>query len=265
MGCVLEDKSEHILCLPKDLCSNDGVILKLKHPKASKTMLVYKTQNNDLHELLAVTAKCQSWFVGQSVVDSNQLIFGAPIDPLFLVLPYLINSTSHFSPLDQILVDENYSACSHLDDIIETEQLKNICDVKPAVKAVKFNKNKTLDWLVKKVDAVVAGMKENKVLPGYSSLDEEEYLKYAAGIVCDYVSPSLASDLYENLGIELLDLSIQEQPAKKQKIEKVEFKENVPKSKAAPKKKVNKSHEKLAKVNTKGMKSMSSFFAKKSS
>ena len=262
MGCVLEDRAEHILCLPKNMCSNDGVIIKLKHPKASKTMLVYKTQNNELHELFSVTTKCQSWFVGQSVVNSNQFLFSAPIDPLFLVIPYLTNSVTHFSPLDQIIVDETYSACTHLDDIIDVEQLKNICDVKPAVKAVKFNKNKTLDWLVKKVDAVVAGMKESKVLPGYSSLDEEEYLKYAAGIVCDYVSPSLASDLYENLGIELIDLSVQEQPAKKQKLDQ---KENVPKAKAVPaKKKVNKSHEKLAKVNTKGMKSMSSFFGKKS-
>lgn len=270
MGTSFESSSA-VFILPENSSRSEGQILKLKHPKDNQTCLAYLSlESKSLNELLYLKEKHVSWFVGDHVLGDTKLSIGTPLDPTFMIIPYLLKNVDKYSPLGQILVDEKYPSAIHLEDLLSESDLSLIADIKPSLdKIIKFNKEKTLNWLSGKVSKVASAMKKCGISPGFNStLSDEEYTKYACGIVSDYISSSLSVDLQDRFGIQLsVDNSECEKPAKKPKLSSTNdhdackpAKNSVPKGKEkAPKRKAQKQ---LAPVNTKGMKSMSSFFKK---
>lgn len=250
-----------VLLLPENSCYTDGKILELKHPKNSQSCLVYLDEgSSNIYELFKLKENHVSWFVDNNVAGNTKLTISIPLDPLFMIIPYIMENCSRFCPLDQILIDEKYPSIMELEQLISKEQLSHIGDVKSLDKIVRFDKNKTMDWLFKKVDNVVQQSKDSNISPGISStLTDEEYKRYASGIVSDYISPSLSSDLHDMLGLPVIDYET-EKPPKKKKFNPII---NADSAKGM---KQNKGKEKAPKIpkaqssNTKGMKSMSSFF-----
>ena len=265
------ESSSAVFILPEESVKSEGQILQLKHPKDNQTCLAYLSiESKSLSELLYLKEKFVSWFVGDNVLGDTQLSIGTPLDPIFMIIPYLVKNVSKYSPLAQILVDEKYPSAMLLENLVSESDLSNVADIKPSLdKIIKFNKEKTLNWLSGKVDKVAAAMKKSSISPGFNaSLSEEEYTKYACGIVSDYISTSLSVDLQDKVGVQLSVNNEGEKPAKRPKLASAidhdackPAKNSVPKGKEkAPK--LTKAQKQLASVNTKGMKSMSSFFKK---
>lgn len=261
------DSQKSVLLLPNNNLNKDGAILKLKHPKENQSCFVYfNSQDNLLYELLSIKEKHVSWFVDDNVIGDCKLSIGTPLDPLFLLIPYLLQNQDRFSPLSQILIDDKFPASLYLDELVSEENLSNICDTKPSSdKIIKFSKTKTLSWLSGKVEKVTATLKKENISPGFNStLSDEEYCRYSCGIVSDYINSALSSDLHDSFGIETINYE-EEKPAKKQKIcseqDTKPAKNSISKGKEkAPK--ISRAQKQLASINTKGMKSMSSFFKK---
>ena len=260
------ESEDCVLMLPKQVCHADGKIIELKHPKESQACLVYFNGNSSiLYELYKVKEKQVSWFVNDSVVGDTKLSISTPLDPLFMIIPYLVQSRNRFCPLDQILVDEMYPSVIELENLITEDQLSLVGEVKSSSdKIVRFDKIKTIEWLVKKVTNVVQQLKDSEISPGLNSaLTDDDYNRYACGIVSDYISASLSSDLHENLGLQVMDYEM-EKPSKKIKLSN---KNDVDLDKAV-KPIVHKGKEKAPKTaktqknDAKGMKSMAAFFKK---
>ena len=265
---MLSESKQAVFLLPNSVCNSAAHILKLSHPKEPGVpCLVYlDTKTKSLTELLSRRDKHVSWFVGDTVCGGSKLSVGTPLDPLFMILPYLVGNLKSFSPLSQILEDAKFPCVAHLDGLVSDQQLECVADRKEMEgQIVKFNKTKTLDWLTGKVDAVIKAMKEANVSPGFNSaLSAADYTRYACGIVCDYISSSLACDLHEKLGVPMIDSIDEEKMSKKRKLsadseKPVQQVNKTAKGKERAKPKVNK----VTPADTKGMKSMSAFFRKK--
>lgn len=136
----------------------------------------------------------------------------------------------------------------------------------------------------KKVHQTVAALKTNNVNVGarvqstafffgdQASIDkEEDYIRYAHGLISDYIPKDLSDDLSKYLKLPAPPASVPNPPSKKVKLsdEPVEAKEDYTKFNRKDLKTVKKnskmtaSQKALAKVDKSGMKSIDSFFGAK--
>ncbi|KAM7407157.1 hypothetical protein PAMA_003068 [Pampus argenteus] len=96
---------------------SDPAFVRLRNPSTDAASL-YMLGGGDvqLYEVKAFEEDFHSWFVGQTVQRDGRLLFVTPMDPLYLILPYLIKSGKEekFQPVDQVVMDEEFPACSRL-------------------------------------------------------------------------------------------------------------------------------------------------------
>ncbi|XP_078470161.1 ribonuclease H2 subunit B isoform X1 [Lampetra planeri] len=278
----------------------DPHFIKLRHPKTGEgtTFLVGadgmhggKDKGRALLEMRALVEKePRSWLIGESVQEDGKLVLCTRVDPLFLTLPYLqrAHAKGKFEPLSQIVMDQEYPACSFLAECVGVRsKLDAVADEKGNAdqKFYKYSQEKTLAWLEKKVARVVKALKEKSIAVGAgvksalfirtdTSADSsaEEYLRYAHGLISEYLDSELSSRLQEHLGISDVSLVAEgeHQASKKRKRSdlRVEAAEDYSKGsdgagKAAKPGKQTTAQRALAKVDRSGMKSISSFFTAK--
>uniref|UniRef100_A0A8C0DHW0 Ribonuclease H2 subunit B n=1 Tax=Balaenoptera musculus TaxID=9771 RepID=A0A8C0DHW0_BALMU len=217
------------------------------------------------------------------------LHFATPMDPLFLLLHYLIKADREgkFQPLDQVVMDDVFPNCILLLKLPELEKLlRHVTEEKEIDKKkyYKYSKEKTLKWLEKKVNQTMAALKTNNVNVGarvqstaffsgdpVSSDKEEDYIRYAHGLISDYIPKELSDDLSKYLKLPEPPASVPNPPSKKVKLsdEPVEAKEDYTKFNTKDLKTVKKNskmtaaQKALAKVDKSGMKSIDSFFGAK--
>uniref|UniRef100_A0A8C3VSH5 Ribonuclease H2 subunit B n=1 Tax=Catagonus wagneri TaxID=51154 RepID=A0A8C3VSH5_9CETA len=217
------------------------------------------------------------------------LHFATPVDPLFLLLHYLIKAGKEgkFQPIDQVVMDDMFPNCILLLKLPELEKLlRHVTEEKEIDKKkyYKYSKEKTLKWLEKKVSQTVAALKTSNINVGarvqstafffgdHVSIDkEEDYIRYAHGLMSDYIPKELSDDLSKYLKLPEPPASVSNPPSKKIKLsdEPVEAKEDYTKFNSKDLKTVKKnskmtaSQKALAKVDKSGMKSIDSFFAAK--
>uniref|UniRef100_A0A3Q4GLI0 Ribonuclease H2 subunit B n=1 Tax=Neolamprologus brichardi TaxID=32507 RepID=A0A3Q4GLI0_NEOBR len=242
-----------------------------------------------LYEVKAFEDDFHSWFVGQAVQRDGRLIFVTPLDPLFLILPYLIKSGKEgkFQRVDQVVKDEEFPACSRLLSCARTlASLHHIAEEKEVGSQMyhRYSQEKTMNWLKKKVERTVIALKKKHVSVGEgvksstyvrvkSETDnqEEDFIRYSHGLISEYVSEDLSKALLTHLGLpELTSPKESEPPSKKRKLsdKPVEAGEDYTKFNSAdfarkPPKKMTAAQKSLAKVDKTGMKPMSSFFSSK--
>ncbi|KAM7111693.1 ribonuclease H2 subunit B isoform 3-T3 [Molossus nigricans] len=242
-----------------------------------------------LFEIKVFKEKHHSWFINQSVQSGGLLHFATPMDPLFLLLHYLIKADKEgkFQPLDQVVVDDVFPNCILLLKLPELEKLlRHVTEEKEIGKKkyFKYSKEKTLKWLGKKVNQTVAALKTNNInvgarvqsaafFPGHqiSSDKEEDYIRYAHGLISDYISKELSDDLSKYLKLPEPSASLPNPPSKKVKLsdEPVEAREDYTKFNTKDLKtekknsKMTAAQKALAKVDKTGMKSIDSFFGAK--
>ncbi|XP_057388842.1 ribonuclease H2 subunit B isoform X3 [Balaenoptera acutorostrata] len=217
------------------------------------------------------------------------LHFATPMDPLFLLLHYLIKADREgkFQPLDQVVMDDVFPNCILLLKLPELEKLlRHVTEEKEIDKKkyYKYSKEKTLKWLEKKVNQTMAALKTNNVNVSarvqstaffsgdpVSSDKEEDYIRYAHGLISDYIPKELSDDLSKYLKLPEPPASVPNPPSKKVKLsdEPVEAKEDYTKFNTKDLKTVKKNskmtaaQKALAKVDKSGMKSIDSFFGAK--
>ncbi|KAG7220975.1 hypothetical protein INR49_010224 [Caranx melampygus] len=233
---------------------SDPAFVRLRNPSTDAASL-YMMGSGDaqLYEVKAFDEDFHSWFVGQTVQRDGRLLFVTPMDPLYLILPYLMKAGKEgkFQPLDQVVMDEEFPVCSRLLSCTRSlASLHHIAEEKEvgSLKFHRYSQEKTLNWLKKK-----------------------DFLRYAHGLVSEYITEDLSRALLNHLQLpELTSPKETEPPSKKRKLSDipVEAGEDYTKFNSAdfarkPPKKMTAAQKTLAKVDKTGMKPMSSFFSPK--
>ncbi|KAM9320445.1 ribonuclease H2 subunit B [Gastrophryne carolinensis] len=269
--------------------SGKTLFAKLRSPLTGKgTMHLFIDSGQQVCEVKSFQEEFRSWFIGQTVQQDGRLLYATPVDPLFLVLHYLIKADKEqgkFQPAEQIVVDEEFPSCSLLLQCTQVEKsLHHVTEEKEigSKKFYKYSKEKTLAWLKKKVDQTVNVLRNSNVCVGGgvqsatfirnkqgSDVKEEDYVRYAHGLISEYISSDLSSDLSKYLNLPEISSPTPEPPTKKRKFSEkpVEADEDYTKFNSGSSKKSNSkmtaAQKSLARVDKSGMKNISSFFSPK--
>ncbi|XP_058897507.1 ribonuclease H2 subunit B isoform X7 [Kogia breviceps] len=287
---------QHVFLVPEYLkeaskkMKSGLMFVKLVNPRSGEgTSYLFNMCLPQLFEIKVFKEKNHSWFINESVQSGGLLHFATPMDPLFLLLHYLIKADREgkFQPLDQVVMDDMFPNCILLLKLPELEKLlRHVTEEKEIDKKkyYKYSKEKTLKWLEKKVNQTMAALKTNNVNVGarvqstaffsgdpLSSDKEEDYIRYAHGLISDYIPKELSDDLSKYLKLPEPPASVPNPPSKKVKLsdEPVEAKEDYTKFNTKDLKTVKKNskmtaaQKALAKVDKSGMKSIDSFFGAK--
>ncbi|XP_061735338.1 ribonuclease H2 subunit B [Nerophis ophidion] len=270
----------------------DPSFVRLRNP-ATDAASLYLLGGGDgvlqLYEVKTFEEEFRSWFVGQTVQRDGRLLFVTPMDPLYLILPYLIKSGKEgkFQPVAQMVMDEDFPACTKLLSCSRSQaSMHHIADEKEvgSLKFHRYSQEKTMTWLKKKVEKTVPMLKNRNISVGgaiksttyvrvkaESDSSNEDYLRYAHGLISEYLSEELSKDLLRHLQLpEITSPKKTEPPSKKRKLsdKPVEAGEDYTKFNnedfvRKPPKKMTAAQKSLAKVDKTGMKTMSSFFSPK--
>ncbi|XP_051478746.1 ribonuclease H2 subunit B isoform X1 [Apus apus] len=270
---------------------SEPLFTKLRNPSTGEaTLYLFSSGAQQLFEVKAFHEEYRSWFIGDTVQQDGRLLFVTPMDPLFLILYYLIkaNKEQHgkFQPLSQVVLDSDYPSCSLLLKCADVKQYIHHVTEEKEIGSQKFHKysqEKTLKWLKKKVNQTVKALQSNNISVGerlYAATfisckqntdSEEDYVRYAHGLISEYIPEDLSKELLKHLGLPELKSPASEPPLKKRKLSDVpveaeedytNFNNSNVKAKKANSK-MTAAQKALAKVDKSGMKSISSFFSSK--
>jgi len=229
----------------------------------------------------------RSWFIGNTVQSDGTMLVTTPIDCTFLILPYLIKANKAkpgiFMSLDCLLDDLELPECRRLSSCCSPQHLDSVADIKGSGDSavLRYNEVKTFTWLKLKVDQLIVCLQDLDVRVDASvatfvrskrssEINADEHKLYAVGLISEYLSPGLAQQLSDALGIKA-DVAVyadEESPLlKKAKLEPLapledysihgfDFNKKPDKPKTVAQRKLNK-------VDKTGMKSLASFFTAK--
>ncbi|CAE6511284.1 unnamed protein product [Rhizoctonia solani] len=169
--------STHVAILPKGV---QGALqpsapslrpLRLPHPRTGlPALFIY--HGSTLLELHSVNPDApRSWFVGQSVVSNGNLLLMTPIDPAFILIPFLksLDSKAPFKPTDDLL-EEIISTHSppdiHKEDVTSfmaldcaRRALRQLCetkDVPPDITVHRPSTERIIAFIKRRIDRVVS-------------------------------------------------------------------------------------------------------------
>lgn len=236
---------------------------------------------NQLFEIQKVTGpgRKSSWSINDAIYKDGAVRFISPIDPLFVCLPILEKASldNQFRTLDDVFTRENVEIegedgemdIHRLANIVPIEQLAHVCDSKDVGVAVyRLNNDLVLDWLVKKVDRLIVNASFVKTFK-QTGLEQEHLKLDAVYTLANYLTNTWFTKLLDKLGLKeiekekgsLTEYATDTSPAsyfKRPNYDELMMDRDSPAKKIKPA--VPRS---LAKVNTKGMKTLTSFFPKK--
>ncbi|KAK3699391.1 hypothetical protein QZH41_018562, partial [Actinostola sp. cb2023] len=247
------------------------------------------SQNREnIFEVKKFSEEQRSWFIEDSVQKDGSVLVTTPLDPIFLCLPYLQNNSQKFRTLDQLLMDDKYPSISQLLSCMNSDTLSSVCDCKgdDDLQAYRLNEDKLTAWLKAKVECVANKLQLSSVIVTkgsqsatfvrsklQSGVKRDDYLRFASGIVCDYLSLNWSEKLQTALNLPEEQSTLQsseEPPAKKTKLSNTseeviedyskEYEKYKSKDSGKMAVKMTAAQKSLTKVNKKGMKSMMSFF-----
>ena len=65
-------------------------MVKLRHPATNQSaMFVFSPGDSTIQEVMTFDENKRSWFIDDNVRSDGKMHLSTPIDPLFLILPYL--------------------------------------------------------------------------------------------------------------------------------------------------------------------------------
>ncbi|XP_051998418.1 ribonuclease H2 subunit B-like isoform X2 [Xyrauchen texanus] len=268
---------------------SDPTFTKLKNPATeSSSLYLFGCGDISIYEVKAFNEAFRSWFIGQTVQRDGRLLYVTPIDCLFLLLPYITSAATEgkFQPVKQMVMDEDFPGCTRLLQCKQgMDALQHVADEKEVggLKFHRYNQEKTMEWLKKKVQRTVSTLKKSNISVGVgvksstfvrvkqeADATEEDYLRYAHGLISEYISENLSKDLLKHLQLaEISSPKETEPPSKKRKLsdKPVEAGEDYTKFNSAEfarkATKMTAAQKTLAKVDKTGMKSISAFFSPK--
>ncbi|XP_004346698.2 hypothetical protein CAOG_05013 [Capsaspora owczarzaki ATCC 30864] len=290
-------QGQWVCLMPEAVVAREGStsLATMPHPRTAESARYVVDTAPDgkvqLYELQSCDSQPRSWFVGQTVQQDGRLFVSTLIDPLFLALGILTRLDSKmFLDITQALDVQDFPATRVLSTCISPQSAERICDVKDlgGLVVIRLNQERADNWLQGKVTRLAAYLKTTTVAVGSavqaSSLQragtEADYLKYAVGMISEYLDPTCSARLAERNGVQLVeekragkathserfaDEDKEETPEEAAKRAKEdEFFKSTPKAKPAEqaekKVKLTSVQRSLAKADTKGVKPISSFF-----
>ena len=188
--------------------------LRLRHPKTSSgSCFLYNSAEKKLLEVMSYNEDHRSWFIGSKVVADGRMLVATPVHPLYLLLPY-IRKAEKLVPLDQMLEDEEFPETeSILLDCLTDTQLEIVADRKGSkdLNVWKFNQEKTLSWLEKKVKVLAQTFRESSedlsegasssIYKSEAACEDHQYLRFALGVLQEYLGGELSAQLEEKLDL----------------------------------------------------------------
>lgn len=270
-----------IMIIPKDLIAGGDdskrlciEVVTLKHPFSGdgcKFLLPTGSSGNVVYEIRTQKEKLASWFLGETVKEDGAMYICSKFDPLYMILPYLMKACSNgkFVLLDQVLKDEDYPDCAKLLKSCSNEDILNIADQSGSGDFIgfKYNQEKTLSWLTLKINGIKKALGTSGLFISASDEDDKEnediHLEYAFGILSNYIPSEIANLLQTHLNIRKKPDKRQAHDALTRPQSKKIKTENAMTEKSKKQPKMSRAQRELSKVDKKGMKSISSFFAAK--
>jgi len=181
-----------------DSSADDMKVVSLRHPGTGTTArFVHCPRSGSLAELLAFGEEHRAWFLGHRILQDGKLLLATPVNPVFLVLPYLAKA-ERLVPLDQMLEDADFPLTDSI--LSEVKGLEVIAERKgdKDLNVWKFNSELALEWLegrVIKVGGVLqqqgidltGGAQSHTYRNSGAQPTKEEYSRYALGIVSEYL------------------------------------------------------------------------------
>ncbi|XP_070173286.1 ribonuclease H2 subunit B-like isoform X2 [Littorina saxatilis] len=219
---------------------------KLRHPKSDQPAMYLVCRGGEvISEVVRFKPGYGSWLIGNTVQKDGSFIVTTPVDPVFLVLPYLIDArkAGKFMTLDQIVHDNDFPDCARLLECAGLGDLDQVADMKGGedFKAFRYNSDRTLAWLKLKAENVAEVLRDRDIAVAESgaqsanfvrskkdrSEGDDAYIKYAHGLISDYLPLELGASLKNYLGIKETKENIkpetkgdEEPPNKKAKLSK---------------------------------------------
>uniref|UniRef100_A0A8C5VUP6 Ribonuclease H2 subunit B n=1 Tax=Microcebus murinus TaxID=30608 RepID=A0A8C5VUP6_MICMU len=203
------------------------MFVKLVNPCSGEgAIYLFDMHLQQLFEIKVFKEKHHSWFINQSVQSGGLLHFATPMDPLFVLLHYLVKADKEgkFQPLDQVVVDDIFPNCVLLLKLPELEKLLHHVTEE---KGTTYKPLRSGLWLVGRVKQTMAALKTNHVNVSarvqstaffsgdqVSSDKEEDYIRYAHGLISDYIPKELSDDLSKYLKLPELPASLPNPPSK---------------------------------------------------
>ncbi|XP_032515786.2 ribonuclease H2 subunit B [Danaus plexippus] len=205
-----------ILLAKEDLLKNDNFnIITLPHPAhGGPSKYCLDKANLKIYEILTFKEDYRSWFINESVKSDGSLMIVTPINPLFLVLPKLRQQCCDRAvPLEDLLAEKGFDKLiNFFNDLNTIGDLKGSADLK----AYKYNEEKTLMWLEQKIRKLSQILRDRNIhvtsgaisatfvasTVNSDKVDDDFYLKYAHGIVSEYLEDHLIKLLEERFNIK---------------------------------------------------------------
>uniref|UniRef100_A0A1I7TPC0 RNase_H2-Ydr279 domain-containing protein n=1 Tax=Caenorhabditis tropicalis TaxID=1561998 RepID=A0A1I7TPC0_9PELO len=235
-------------------------LIKLRHPKEGCAL--FRISDTCFDEIIGINDGHRSFFYGESVIENGTVHLVAPFNPIFVCLPYLQKTSEKFLEIDEILKDEDFEGIKEL----TTNQrilkaLENVTDVKDLldVKVYRLNEKKMLEWMDRKFRSLTEALRTDV---HKSLLDSPEALdRHVFSFFIDFLSPSMIPTIKTHLNIqEATELENQDQSMKRKATDEGDEYE---KEKPIAKKPKESIQTKKLQAASKGTKSISAFFGKK--
>ncbi|KAI8064525.1 ribonuclease H2, subunit B [Gongronella butleri] len=255
--------------------------LSLPCPRTGQlTTYLFDQEKNALYEASKVDHKTRScWLIDSQVYIDGNLYFMTRMDPLFICLGILDRSMAEdmFKPMDDLFLLDPVAGANDIMCLISatSKQLAHLCDTQEITPggplAYRYNPMMARQWLQKKVHAVAAHLRSIEPLQAAEDRTDKEkedhFLRQAIFTIARYITNDWAQRLFSAFdGLDEEEPAFSEasvQPAASvgdymQMSRRKEMDEDP----SPPKKTKPAVPRSLAKVNTRGMKPLTSFFKK---
>nr|CAD7577417.1 unnamed protein product [Timema californicum] len=200
-------------------------VVQLRHPQTgAPAMFLFSPGDGMVQEVLTFSENRRSWFIDESVKSDGKMHLSTPIDPIFLVLPYL-RKASQVMPLEQILKDEEFPETERLLHAAGLKHLTQVADRRgdDELCAYKYNEEKALSWLQRKAERVAEVLKQKGIAVSSGAMSANfvkscskqdadtggaravrsncTALKYAHGMLSEYLPEDLSLKLGQQMSL----------------------------------------------------------------
>uniref|UniRef100_A0A1I7ZHB6 RNase_H2-Ydr279 domain-containing protein n=1 Tax=Steinernema glaseri TaxID=37863 RepID=A0A1I7ZHB6_9BILA len=235
----------------------------LPHPRSKASTLYYGVGSEDtLCEIVKIGQGKRSFFLGESVVSDGDVVAFIPINPLFLVLPHLIeHATGKSVPLDQILTDDMLLLMKNatlLKALKKVTDWTEVCDTT----VYRHNEDKMFVWLEKKYKTIQEHIKTKKLVSQIVMDDDDAFKRVSFQLLEEYLPDTISEKAKKHFRIKELEVAPNTNKRPAVVDDMTEFATTV---KGPPKKQPAKisTAQKQLKQASKGTKSLMSFFGAK--
>ncbi|XP_015786306.1 ribonuclease H2 subunit B [Tetranychus urticae] len=210
-----EDRDYKVITLPRACLGK-----KLKSFKFGKDgSYLFDAEYSNVYEVVEYKEQNRSWFMGDIVIKDGSLLMITRVDPLFLILPCLIENKQVFATL-QGITEENTGASTLIKALIpnEREIMSSVAETKDFEDEIyyRLDEKKLMIWLKAKVKNVVkclkaigvdVSQKSNKVNKFVSGRQEEtnekDYIIYALNLLAKYLHDDHLKALQETYNVKI--------------------------------------------------------------